>query len=359
MLFVRSVPERISNPPNRWLHAEIDWAEADGERGPPIAHLEVQEELTRTALQENKSPDLGFRWSINPYRGCSHACAYCYARPTHEYLGWGAGTDFERRLVVKTNLPELLRAELQARRWTGEKIVFSGNTDCYQPLEAHWQLTRRCLEVCRDFKNPVGIVTKGTLIRRDLALLSAIAGQQSAGRRGAEVFVSIPLLDPETARVIEPGAPPPERRLAALAALSEAGVETGIMIAPLIPGLNEHAIPALLERARECGASRASMTLLRLPGSVRPVFEARVKERLPLRADKILRSVRDMRGGRMNESSFGARMRGVGPRWQSIADLFAQHARRLELATGFVREGSTAPQPSGSRGVRQLSIMWD
>jgi DNA repair photolyase len=247
------MPRRVSNPPNPWRTAHVELLGAA-----PQVELEVFEEEARSIVAENDSPDIPFRFSVNPYRGCFHACAYCYARPTHQYLDWGAGTDFDRRIVVKTNAAELLREELARGRTGRETIAFSGVTDCYQPLEAHYGLTRACLTACAEFRQPVGIVTKGALIERDVDVLARLGE-----RARAAVTVSIPFADDADGRAIEPFAAPSSRRFETLARLSQAGVDTGIAVAPLIPGLNDHAIPELLERARAAGAKRASMTLLR------------------------------------------------------------------------------------------------
>jgi DNA repair photolyase len=264
---------------------------------------------------------------VNPYRGCFHGCAYCYARPTHEWLGFGAGTDFERRIVVKTNAPELLARAFARPRWRGETVAFSGVTDCYQPLEASYGLTRRCLEVALAARNPVGVITKGALVERDADLLA-----QLARGPGARVFLSIPFADDEDSRKIEPWAAAPSRRFAALERLASAGVPAGVGIAPAIPGLNDHQIPAILQRAKAAGAQRAFLILLRLPGSVGPVFEARLREAFPARADKVLHAIEELRGGRRNDPRFGSRMRGSGPRWDAIETLFRVTCRRLGLA---------------------------
>lgn len=299
-------------------------------------------------LSENKSPDLPFRWSINPYRGCMHACAYCYARPSHQYLGWGAGTDFDRKIVVKTNAPEVLRAEFMRPSWEGESIVFSGITDCYQPLEASYALTRRCLEVCLDFQNPVSITTKGALVRRDVDLLGKLAN-----RARATVHMSIPFASDEMARKIEPYASRASHRFEALRALSDAGVATGIAIAPVIPGLNDTAIPELLARAHEAGARRAFLVMLRLPREVLPVFDERLEQALPERANKVRNALREMRGGAMNESSFGARFRGKGARWEMIEQLFETHCRRLGMNAARLIEEDDAPTTTFKRPSRQ------
>ena len=315
------MPRPVSNPPNPWASTHVDWL---GE--PPPARLEVFEEEAGSVLVENDSPDVGFRFGVNPYRGCQHACSYCYARPSHQYLGFGAGTDFERKIVVKVNAPEVLRRELRRPSWKGDEIAFSGNTDCYQPLEASYGLTRRCLEVCRDFRNPVGVITKGVLVRRDVDVLSDLARVARV-----RVHVSIPVLDPAVSRALEPGPASPTRRFEAMKALADAGIPVGLSLAPVIPGLNDRDIPELLERARDAGATTAFLTLVRLPAEVLPVFRERLEAELPLSVDKVFGQIRDVRGGRLNDARFGARMTGKGPRWQVIEDLFTVHCRRLGL----------------------------
>src|SRR4029453_11003656 len=309
----------VSNPPNPWhpVHAEYL-----GE--PPEAELEIYEEHARSIISENDSPDVGFRFSVNPYRGFFHACGYCYARPTHQYLDWGAGTDFERKIVVKVNAPELLHREMSKPSWKGDTIVFSGVTDCYQPAEAVYGVTRRCLEICAEFRNPVGIVTKGALIRRDLDVLGVLAREA-----GATAYVSIPFADDAVARALEPNVSRPSQRFETLAALSQAGVSTGVAIAPVIPGLSDSHIPQILARAHEAGARKAFITLLRLPAEVLPVFEERLARAFPARAAHIWSSIEQVRGGKRNESRFGARMEGVGPRWAAIETLFEVECRRL------------------------------
>jgi DNA repair photolyase len=266
----------------------------------------------------------------------------CYARPTHHYLGWGAGTDFDRKIVAKVNAPELLRRELQRPSWKGETLVFSGVTDCYQPLEAVYDLTRRCLEVCRDFRNPVGIVTKGALVRRDADLLAALAREAEA-----VVYVSIPFFDDRTARALEPSVASPSQRLEAIAALTAAGVPTGVAVAPVIPGLSDSDISKVLAGAREAGARKAFLTLLRLPAETRLVFEERLREAFPDRAARIFSNLEQTRGGKRNESRFGARMEGIGPRWQAIESLFEVECRRLgfNLDDDVVRHTSTYRRP--------------
>ena len=316
-----SVLKRVSNPPNPWVATEVEWDELP----PPVAS-EVFEDSSRTILSKNSSPDVPFRWSVNPYRGCAHACSYCYARPGHEYLGWGAGTDFDRKLVVKPDAARLLRAAFDKRSWAGEMVVFSGVTDCYQPLEATWGLTRQCLEVCLDYRQPVGIITKSALIERDIDLLLELQREASLS-----VVISLPFLDDAAARAVEPGVPTPARRLKTLRRLVDAGLRVGVNVAPIIPGLNDEQIPGILEGAAEAGASFAGHILVRLPGPVAQVFEARLRERLPLRADRVLRQLESCRGGQISDARFGHRMSGQGPRWQAIEALYQATCHRLGL----------------------------
>lgn len=319
------MPRPIQNPPNPYLSTHVDYL---GEA--PPATLNIFEEQARSILSENESPDLPFRYSINPYRGCLHACAYCYARPSHHYLGWGAGTDFDRKIVVKTNAPELLEKEFLKPGWTGETLMFSGVTDAYQPVEASFKLTRRLLQLCLDYKNPISIITKGALIRRDIDILEQLAHQAGAG-----VFMSIPYAADEIARTIEPYASRISHRFEALRLLSQAGVSTGIAISPVIVGLSERDIPELLERAHEAGARQAFITCLRLPRDVVPVFEERIQTGLPEQAGKIQKGLLEVRGGEADTQGFGARFRGQGARWKAIEDLFALHCKRLGIETSL------------------------
>jgi DNA repair photolyase len=312
---------RVENPKNPYDTQVLEWLDE-----PPFAELEVFEERAKSILSENDSPDIAFRYSLNPYRGCFHACAYCYARPSHQYWGFGAGTDFERKIIVKVNAPELLRDRFERKDWRGEPIAFSGNTDCYQPLEAARRLTRACLEVCAEYQNPVLLITKSALIQRDLDVLQRLQAHASV-----RVFFSIPFIDDAQARAIEPGASSPSKRFGALAALSQAGIDTGIAVAPIIVGLNDGQLPKLLARAREAGAKHAFKTALRLPREVAQVFEPRLREAFPDAADKVMSGILQIRRGKKNESAFGDRMRGHGPRWDLVEDLFALHCQRLGL----------------------------
>lgn len=309
----------VDNPPNPWLTHSIEWL---GE--PPAVKIEVYEETeTRSIISHNDSPDVAFDHSINCYRGCIHGCTYCFSRPTHEYLDFGAGTDFERKIVVKVKAAELLRKELMKPSWKGEQIVFSFTSDPYVPLEANYKLTRACLEVCAEFRNPVGIVTKSALIRRDIDVLQKLAREASLG-----VYFSIPFADYDIARALEPFAPSPQARFKAMKELADAGIQVGIGIAPTIPGLSAD-IPGLLQQAKDCGATKAFINMLRLPGSVAPYFEQRLREKLPTKAERVLKRIRDARGGKMNSSKFGERMRGKGQYWDAQEKLFNVYAGRL------------------------------
>jgi DNA repair photolyase len=287
----------------------------------------MYEDAAREILSRNDSPDLPFRWSLNPYRGCFHACVYCYARPTHEYWGFGAGSDFESKIIVKKDAPTLLRRVFQKPSWGGELILFSGNTDCYQPLEASLELTRACLNVCAEYRNPVGIITKGVLVQRDLDILRRLHQEASV-----HVYFSIPFSDDEVARKVEPHAPSSRKRFEAMATLADAGIPTGISLSPIIPGLNDEDMPDLLARAKQAGAGEAMATLLRLSGSVEPVFMERMAAAFPDRMAKMTRRIREVRGGALSEGAFFDRHRGSGPYWVMIEQLFQISRRKAGLS---------------------------
>lgn len=302
----------------------------DGET--PEQRLEVYEDQTRSILASNDSPDVGFRWSVNPYRGCTHACAYCYARPGHEYLSFSAGTDFEKKIVVKPRAAELLREAFDRKSWRGELVVFSGVTDCYQPLERSRGITRACLEVCAEYKNPVGIITKSPVIERDLDVLAELAATASA-----RVSISIPFWDAEVARAMEPWVTTPARRMKIVEALARAGVPVGVSVSPVIPGLNDEHLGEVLRAASAAGATHAFYVLLRLPGTVKDVFESRLRHALPLRAEKVLRRMREAHGGKLYDPSYGSRQSGAGPYAAMIAALFERTAKRYALVHDELR----------------------
>jgi DNA repair photolyase len=297
----------------------------------PIVQTEFLPDQSKTILAKNDSPDLGFTYSINAYRGCEHGCAYCYARPTHEYLGMNAGIDFESKIMVKHNAAELLREAFDKPSWKPQFVMMSGNTDCYQPAERRFGITRKVLEVFLDYRNPVGIITKNALIVRDRDLL-----QEMARLNLVSVFFSITSLDRDLARKLEPRTSTPERRLQALHTLAEAGIPVGVMIGPVIPGLNDEEVPAILRAAREAGAKSAGYNMVRLPHSVRPIFEEWLTQNVPLEAKKIITRIQMVRdngssNGRMNDPEFGSRMRGTGGYAEYINDLFKKTCKRLGL----------------------------
>ena len=320
----------VSNPPNRFESLQRELLEPASR-----ARTELFEDNTREILSRNDSPDLPFQWSVNPYRGCFHACAYCYARPSHEYWGFGAGTDFESKIVLKRRAAMLLRQAFEKPSWNGELVVFSGNTDCYQPIEATLGLTRACLEVCAEFRNPVSIITKSVIPPRDLDLFARLHEQA-----WIRVYFSIAFADDDIARLVEPQAPAISARFEAMRLLSEAGIPTGISVAPIIPGLNEEAIPEILSRAKEAGAGSATWSLLRLPGPVEQVFVERLREAFPDRIAKIMHRIREVRGGAVSESEFFTRQHGMGTYWRCIEQLFELGCRR----TGFVPDDMPIPQ---------------
>lgn len=321
----------VENPPNPYLSTTVEWT---GE--PPAAKLEIFEESeTRSIINQVDSPDVHMTHTVNVYRGCPHACTYCFSRPTHEYLGWGAGTDFERKLVVKVRAPELLRAELMKPSWKGSEIAFSFTSDPYVPLEFNYRLTRRCLEICHEFLNPVSVITKSGMIVRDIDILTKLARNASA-----TVIFSVPFRDHETARALEPFAPSPNARFKAMAELANAGIPVGLSLSPLIPGLNDSHVPELLTRAKEAGAQSAFMSMLRLPGSVAPYFVKRIEERLPTKAGRVLNHIREERGGRLNSSVFGERMHGTSKQWSLAVKTFELYCSRLGL--NQLRQGEDA-----------------
>jgi DNA repair photolyase len=283
-------------------------------------------DASKSILAENSSPDVGFRYSLNPYRGCEHGCIYCYARPSHEYLGFDAGLDFETRIMVKDDAPALLRKALASPKWEPQVVALSGNTDCYQPVERRLQLTRRCLEVFAEFRNPVGVITKSALVARDADLLGELA-QHGA----AHVAVSITSLDPELARRMEPRAAQPAKRVEAIAALAAAGVPVMVMAAPIIPGLNDEEIPRILAAAAEAGAASAAWTLLRLARPLDALFEEWLERNYPERRARVLGRIRQTRDGRLSDATFGRRHRGQGVHAAQIAALFAVSARKAGL----------------------------
>ncbi len=331
-----------TNPANRFERLHVQ-----SELPPPNAVETIYlRDTSRSILARNDSPDVGFDVSINPYRGCECGCSYCYARPTHEYLGFSAGLDFESRILVKDRAPELLWAELASPSWRPQPIALSGVTDPYQPVEQRLQLTRGCLEVLAEALNPVMVTTKRALVTRDADLLAVLARH-----RAASVMLSVTTLDPELARRMEPRASHPRDRLRAIRHLAASGVPVGVSVAPVIPGLTDHEIPAILEAAAEAGASFAAWVLLRLPGAVAGLFEQWLEAHFPERKRKVLERVRALRGGKLYDPRFGVRGRGEGIFAEQIKALFAAGVRkagipqkRPELSTAAFRRPETDGQ---------------
>ena len=317
------------NPPNRFERLRL---EPDPECPPeerPNPRTEFFYDSSESLLTKNDSPDVGFTYGLNAYRGCEHGCAYCFARPYHEYLGWSSGLDFESKIMVKLRAPELLRAELSAPKWRAEPIAMSGVTDCYQPAERQFRLTRQCLEVCAELRHPIFIITKNALVTRDLDVLQELARYQCIA-----VHVSVTTLDAELGGAMEPRASRPAARLRAIRELSAAGIPVGVMVAPTIPGLTDHEMPAILEAAAEAGATRAGYVLLRLPHAVKDVFIRWLDEHVPTKKARILDRVRDMRGGKLYDSSWGKRGTGEGIFADQLGQMFEVAARRA----GFTQE---------------------
>ena len=300
------------------------WAGATQER--PL-RTTVETEQARKVVSYNKSPDLPFDRSLNPYRGCEHGCVYCYARPSHAWLGLSPGLDFETRLIAKPNAAEALARELSRPSYRPRTIVIGANTDAYQPIEGSRGITRECLQVLRDFRHPVAVITKGALIERDLDLLREMAAMDLV-----RVGVSVTTLDRDLSRRMEPRAPAPRRRLAAIGALAQAGVPVRIMASPIIPALNDHEIEALLEAGRDAGATAASWVMLRLPLEVAPLFRDWLERAYPDRAARIMGHVREMHGGKDYSAQWGRRMRGSGKFADLVRQRFDKAAKRLGLA---------------------------
>ena len=327
------------NPPNRFerlayvpdvpiaLARDDDDEEDANASGPPTVYLK---DTARTIIAHNDSPDVGFTFSINAYRGCSHGCIYCYARPTHQFLGLSAGLDFETKILVKTDAPGLLRRELAAPKYVPATLSISGVTDCYQPAEKQFRLTRQCLEVLLDCRNPAGVITKSHLVTRDTDVLAEMAKLNLV-----VVILSVTTLDAELSGRMEPRAASPQRRLAAIESLTKAGVPVGVMVAPVVPGLTDHEIPTILRAAADAGAVTAGFVPVRLPLEVAPLFVDWLERHYPDRRDKVLNRIRDLRGGKLNDSNFHTRMVGQGVWSEQLKTMFDVAKRRAGLDRPF------------------------
>jgi DNA repair photolyase len=335
-----------SNPKNRFEKIEQipDPVETDEVSAPETQFLS---DSSKSIIAYNDSPDVGFEASVNPYRGCEHGCIYCYARPTHEYLGFSSGLDFETKIMVKADAPKLLRRELSSPKWEPKVLVSSGVTDCYQPIEKRLELTRHCLEVLLEFRNPVVIVTKNYLVTRDIDILSELARYQCAA-----VCVSLTTLEEKLSGLMEPRASRPVRRLAAISALAQAGIPVGYLQAPMIPGLTDSEAPAIAAAAAKAGADFAGYVALRLPFAVKELFENWLERHYPEKKMKVLNRIRAIRDGKLNDPNFGSRMKGEGIYAEQMAELFRLACKkagiqeqRPNLTTEHFRRASGSQMP--------------
>jgi DNA repair photolyase len=343
-----------ANPDNRFvaLSFEPDRGELDEQAAVATRFFR---DSSRTIITRNNSPDVGFEFSINPYRGCEHGCIYCYARPTHEYLGLSAGLDFETKIFVKEDAPALLRRELSSPKWRPTTVAISGVTDAYQPVERRLELTRRCIEVLAEFRNPMSVITKNHLVTRDTDLLAELAADSAAS-----VNLSITTLDPELQRTMEPRTSSPSLRLEAIRQLSAAGIPTGVMIAPVVPGLTDHELPSIVQAAADAGARTIGYIPLRLPHAVSGLFEGWLDAHFPDRKSKVLGRVREIRGGKLNDPRFGSRMRGEGEYAEQLGALFRVACRKAGIDAERPKLSAAAwrghSAPSGKPAPAQLSL---
>ena len=322
------------NPANRFEKLHVDLGDADvvqidptdEEEQKPRRETQFYRDGTKTIIARNDSPDVGFETSLNPYRGCEHGCIYCFARPTHEYLGLSAGLDFESKIMVKENASKLLEAELSSPKWKPQVLVMSGVTDPYQPVERKLRITRGCLEVLAKFRNPLAIITKNRLVTRDVDLLGELASYGAAA-----VNVSVTSLDPNLQRVLEPRTSSPSARLEAIKTLSDAGIPVGVMVAPIIPGLTDHEVPHIVEACAKAGAQFAGYTIVRLPWAIAPLFEHWLDEHFPDKKEKVLSRIRHIRNGKINDPRWGFRTKGEGIFAEQIRSMFEVSCRRFGI----------------------------
>jgi DNA repair photolyase len=333
------------NPANRFEKFHVDLGDADvvqidptDEDEKPRRETQFYRDGTKSIIARNESPDVGFETSVNPYRGCEHGCIYCFARPTHEYLGMSAGLDFESKIMVKTDAPRLLEEELSSPKWKPQVLVMSGVTDPYQPVERKLRITRGCLEVLAKFRNPLAIITKNRLVTRDVDLLGELARYDASA-----VNVSVTSLDPKLQRVLEPRTSSPSARLEAIKTLSDAGIPVGVMVAPIIPGLTDHEVPRIVEACAKAGAQFAGYTIVRLPWAIAPLFEHWLDEHFPEKKEKVLSRIRHIRNGKVNDARWGFRTKGEGIFAEQIRSMFEVSCRRFgigdrpELSTAAFR----------------------
>jgi DNA repair photolyase len=305
----------VTNPTHRFASLEVE-ADPESER-PDRIPTRYWDDQSRTIISRNDSPDIPFAASLNPYRGCEHGCAYCYARPTHEYLGYSAGLDFETQIFPKKQAPELLRKELSKKSWQPQVLALSGVTDCYQPVERRLEITRNLLKILLEFGNPVRVITKNHLVTRDVDVL-----QKLAAKNLVHVHLSITTLDPELSRKMEPRGASPQMRLKAVEKLSQAGIPVAVMASPMIPGINDHELPQILQHAARAGASGGGYIPIRLPGAVARVFVDWLDTNFPDRKEKVLHKICELRGGRLNDPNFHTRFTGVGKAADNLQMLY-------------------------------------
>jgi DNA repair photolyase len=317
-----------TNPNHRFslVQVERDPEYFDPDEADVEPRTKFWDDNTQQILSQNDSPDVGFDRGLNAYRGCEHGCAYCFARPSHEYLGYSPGLDFETNIHVKRQAPELLRKELMKKSWKPQVVMISGITDAYQPVERRLKLTRGCLEVMLEFRNPVAMITKNHLITRDIDIISQLAELQLV-----QVSISVTTLDEELSRKMEPRASIPARRLKAVEKLSAAGIPVHVMVGPTIPGLTDHEIPEIVRHAKEAGAKSAGYIPLRLPWQVKEVFTQWLEDNYPLRKEKVLGRIRELRGGKLNDPNFHSRFHGVGKTADNLERLYEVAMKRAGL----------------------------
>ncbi len=334
------------NPSGRFesisLEPDPEWEAEDSLR------TQYFKDTSKAIVSFNDSPDVGITASVNPYRGCEHGCIYCYARPTHEYLGLSCGLDFESKIFAKMEAPQLLREALLRKSWKPQPVAFSGVTDPYQPVERKLKLTRQCLEVLAEFNNPVGIITKNYTVTRDIDILSRLAGMNAVC-----VFVSITSLDDEIARVMEPRASSPSMRLKAVQELSQAGIPVGVMMGPVVPGLTDHEIDGILQAASQAGARTAGYTMLRLPYGVKDLFQTWLSVHFPSKKDRVLNRIRDVRNGNLNDYTYGRRMVGEGTYAEYISNMFALAKKRHGLTQAI---GPLSVEAFSTAECKQLQL---
>jgi len=321
-----------SNPQNRFEKLSVDFTNPEYDINTDVEYFDVQpgtvfyKDDSKSVIAVNDSEDINFNYSFNPYRGCEHGCIYCYARPFHEFLGFSSGIDFETKIMTKENAPQRMEKHFKKKNYKPEVIEFSGNTDCYQPVERRLGITRKVLQVCLNYRNPVSIITKNALILRDIDILKEMAGLNLIS-----VMLSITTFDKELANKMEPRTSIPERRLRVIEELAKNNIPVGVNIAPVIPGLNDKEIPEILKKTADCGALFAGYILIRLPYSVKDLFSEWLKREFPDRANKVLNSIKDMRGGKLNEPEFGKRFKGEGEMAEAIHNLFKINCKKYKL----------------------------